>query len=313
MTEEFYKRHRPKKFSDVLGQGGAVKILEDMVRKKKVPHAILMSGPSGVGKTTIARILANKLGASEWDTQEINSANFRGIDTPRDIAKSMVMAPVGGKCRAWILDEFHQSSSQAQEAFLKILEDTPKHVYFMICTTAPGKLISAVKSRTTEIKLSAVPEKDLTDLVKKVAKSEGVNLSQDVLEKLVENAEGSARKALVSLEEISHLEAEEEQLNYLGNVDTKSQAFNLLECFFKKKPWNEVAKVLRTCDQEPEGIRQMLLASARTMMVGKDGRAPSNPALGYKIVLAFGDPIYDGKTAGQAKLAANCYEVLFGE
>jgi DNA polymerase III gamma/tau subunit len=313
VTEEFYKRHRPKEFSDVLGQAGAVKILQSVVKKGITPHAILFSGPSGVGKTTLARILAGKLGASDWDTQEINSASFRGIDTPRDIAKAMVMAPVGGKCRAWILDEFHQTSSQAQEAFLKILEDTPKHVYFMICTTSPGKLISAVKTRTTEIKLSPVPEKELTDLVKKVAKAEGVKLTQDVLEKLVENSEGSARKALVSLEEISHLNNEEEQLNYLGNVTTESQANKLFECFFKKKPWPEFAKVLQTCDQEPEGIRQMLLAGAKTMLVGKGGKPPSNHALGYKMILAFGDPIYDAKTAGQAKLAACCYEVVFGE
>src|SRR5690606_3369465 len=105
-----------------------------------IPHAMLFTGPSGCGKTTLARILRVKLRCSDNDFQEINAADFRGIDSIRSMRQQVGAAPLGGDSRIWLIDEAHSMTADAQNAFLKLLEDTPRHVYFFLATTDPQKL-----------------------------------------------------------------------------------------------------------------------------------------------------------------------------
>ena len=99
---ELYKKHRPASFDNVIGQDEAVRSLSEFVKNNKIPHAILFTGPSGVGKTTLARILKDHLGCGDPDFQEINTADFRGIDTVREIRQRMGLAPMFGKSRVWL-------------------------------------------------------------------------------------------------------------------------------------------------------------------------------------------------------------------
>src|SRR5437773_2031788 len=128
---ELYKKHRPRKFADVVGQPRAVAALESMVAAGEVPHSVLFAGPSGTGKTTLARILARELGCGK-NFKEINAAESRGIDSIREVQSVMGLAPMGGKCRVWLWDEAHRLTPDSQSALLKTLEDTPSHVYFML-------------------------------------------------------------------------------------------------------------------------------------------------------------------------------------
>src|SRR6516162_10204948 len=105
---ELYKKYRPTCFNDVIGQDAAVLTLTKLIRAKKVPHALILSGPSGVGKTTIARILQKVLDCADWSFEEINAADTRGIDTVRAVRQSMSLAPIGGKSRIFLFDEAHQ-------------------------------------------------------------------------------------------------------------------------------------------------------------------------------------------------------------
>ena len=159
---ELYKRFRPKSLDAVVGNGGTVAALQKFLKKGNLPHTILFKGPSGCGKTTLARILAKELGCGVLDLREYNSADFRGIDTIRDISRIMTNAPAAGNCRVFILDEAHQLSKDAQNAALKILEDTPKHVYFFICTTDPQKLIATIRSRCTEMPVDLLKLDEMT-------------------------------------------------------------------------------------------------------------------------------------------------------
>ena len=132
---ELYKKHRPSYLEDVFGQPEAVKVLGSMIEKDDLPHSILFTGPSGVGKTTLARILKEELECHANDFKEINCADFRGIDTIRDIRNNMNRQSLMGGPLIWLIDEAHKLTNDAQTAFLKMLEDTPKHVYFFLATT----------------------------------------------------------------------------------------------------------------------------------------------------------------------------------
>jgi len=207
--KELYKKYRPKDFEGVVGQTDALKSLQQMAKNKKIPHALLFTGPSGCGKTTLARIVRRELGCGKHDFSEVNCADFRGIDMVRDIRSRMMQAPISGSCRVWLIDEAHRLTGDAMDAFLKILEDTPDHVYFMLATTNPQKLLKTVRTRCTEISVKSLSNKDIVKLVTDVAKKEGKTLPKEVAKKIADKCEGSARQALVLLHQIIDLEIQQ--------------------------------------------------------------------------------------------------------
>ena len=152
MTTSLAVKYRPKRLADFLGNTETVQALRALMEREEMPHTILFTGPSGTGKTTLARIVARRLQCSEHDLQELNTADFRGIDTIRDVVRNMALCPMSGSCRVWILDEVHQLSKDAQHALLKALEDTPKHVYFLLATTDPAKLLPTIRTRCVTFK-----------------------------------------------------------------------------------------------------------------------------------------------------------------
>lgn len=304
---ELYKKYRPKSFKTVIGQDHVLKSLEKMVEKKKVPHCILFTGPSGCGKTTLARILATELGCGKSDLYEVNCASFRGIDTVRDIGNRMMQAPMNGSCRVWIIDEAHRLTGDAQDAFLKILEDTPEHIYFMLATTSPQKLLRTIKTRGTEIAVKSLTIPSLKKLVDRVAKHENITLSEDVVDSIVKNSEGSARKALVFLNQIVDLANEEDMINSIESATLEKQSEHLARALMNPRAtWSEIAKIIKSSDiEDPEQVRWMVLGYARSVLL--NGGKLSNRA--FVILDLFKDNFYDSKTAG---LVHACYAVITG-
>lgn len=311
MSKELYKRYRPKQLKDVLGQATAIKSLEKMLANDSLPHALLLAGPSGVGKTTIARILKNHLKCSEQDFFERNCADFRGVDDIREMRKHCGYMPLGGRCRIWLIDECHKLTNDAQNALLKMLEDTPNHIYYILCTTDPQKLIKTIRTRCSLVKLAAITPDVLEKLVRTTAEAEGVKLKDNVVEELVEMSEGSGRQALVILEQVLTLEDPKEQLEAIRTfAGSKDAAFDICRALMQGAQWSDVARLLRSVEeQDAEGLRYMILGYARACMLGKKDGAP-NPKLAakaYLVVDVFGRNFYDSKHAG---LAAACWEVL---
>jgi DNA polymerase-3 subunit gamma/tau len=304
---ELYKKYRPKTFKGVLGQEAAVSSLVKLIEKGQVPHAILLSGPSGCGKTTIARILKNVLQCSDADFTELNCADFKGIDMIRDIRRHSSLHPLAGKCRMWVIDEAHKLTNDAQNAFLKILEDTPSHVYFVLCTTDPQKLLKTIITRCTEIKLQPLSHKDLTLLIQRVAYKEGAQLSEEVVDEIVEAADGSARKALVILEQVLQLPPEQ-QVDAVRSMSlNKDKAIDLARALIDPRTqWADVAKILSNLDDDPEAVRNLVLEYARKVLLGGGKLAPR----AFKVIDVFSANFWDSKRAG---LAAACYEVLHFE
>lgn len=301
---ELYRKHRPRKLSQVVGQEGPVRTLKSMLDKNKVPHFLLLTGPSGCGKTTIARILKKFLHCGDYDFFEVNCADFNGVDTVRDIRKLVNLAPISGDVKIWLIDEAHKLTGGAQEAFLKLLEDTPAHAYFIFATTDPAKLLPTVKTRASEIKLKLLTLADLAALVGSVCEAEGLSLSSDVMDALVEAAEGSARKALVLLGQVAGLEDEEERLTAVTvSAHAKDQAIQLARMLLNRSGWADVSKLLKALDEEAESLRYMVLGYARSVLLGGGKQAPR----AADMIDCFARNFYDSKQAG---LALACWEVV---
>jgi len=301
---ELYRKHRPKLFKQVLGQSKVIGMLEELLRAKKLPHVILLSGPSGCGKTTIARILKTKLNCGDADFNEINAADTRGIDTIRDIRQRMFLTPIEGDCRIWLFEEAHQFLAPSQNILLKMLEDTPSQVYFMLTTTEPNKLLETVRTRCTQLNLSLLSSTALHQLIHDIVAKEQLTITEQVIEQIINCANGSARKAIVFLHQITGLKTEDEQLEAIQASDTQKQAIEIARGLLDSRTqWADIAKILDDMNDEPESIRHMVLSYC-TKIILKDGKQANRA---YLISTIFNDNFYDSKRAG---LIRACYEVF---
>lgn len=298
-----YHDHRPQSFDEVIGQDEAITSIKRMLKKKTLPRAILFSGPSGCGKTTIARILKNRLGCSDADFMELNGADANGIDMVREIKSRMHLAPIDGKCRIWLIDECHQLTNSAQNALLKPLEDTPNHVYFFLATTTPQKIIKAVRTRCTDVVVRLLTNKELATLM------EGYtgDLDEEVVEAIIERVEGSARAALVLLEQVLEVEGKEAQLELISRVDAQTQAIELARALIApNSKWKTVAKLLKEINEDPETLRHMVLSYCTAVLLG-GGKLAGRAA---RIIDRFETNFYDSKRAG---LVLACWDLINGD
>jgi DNA polymerase-3 subunit gamma/tau len=247
------------------------------------------------------------------DFIEKNCADFKGIDTIREIRRNIYLHPISGPCRIYVVDEAHKLTTDAQEAFLKMLEDTPSHVYFILATTDPEKLKKTIHTRATEIKLNELNDKQLAQVLTRVIEKEELNVDPEVIDEIVSAAEGSARKALVILEQIGSLDGQAAQIDSIRNTTfNKDQAINLARELMAQKPnWFRVCEILRAIqDQDPEGIRYMVLGYANSILIGKRSGKPVTGPLAancFKVIEIFGENFWNSKFAG---LCAACYEVV---
>jgi len=300
---ELYKKYRPKTLKGIIGNKSTVASLRNMLERKTVPHTILFHGPSGCGKTTLARILKKELECHDLDFQELNCSDFRGIDTIREIARTMSLAPAGGKCRVWILDEVHQMSSAGMNAALKILEDTPQHVYFFLCTTEPQKLLKTIRNRCCEMPVENLGEDGTKRLLKRVAKREKIKIDQDTLDDISDASEGSARRCLVILDKLKNL-AGADRGAAIALQEEEREGIELCRALLQGKKWTTVAKILREVQGEPESLRWAVMGYCSAILLKK-----ANPHA-YRILTCFEEPFYDSKKNG---LIRACYEAVHGE
>ncbi len=300
---ELYKKYRPASYKQVLGNPDAIRTLMQFDKTKTYPHAMLFTGNSGGGKTSLARIVRNRLGCSDPDFTEINTADNTGVDPIRDIRRSMSLAPMDGPCRVWLWDEAHMMTGNAQNALLKMLEDTPKHVYFMLASTDPQKLIAAIRNRCTEVRVKPLLHKISAQLLQTVSEKEGFSLDEEVRDRIIEVAEGSGRKLLVLLGSIIGIESTEEQLSMILSSDSKRASYELFTALMNGSKWPEVVKILSSVDEEPESLRRMVLGMASNS-IRKPGK---HNARAYLIINAFRDNFYD---CGKAGLDSACWEVV---
>ncbi len=301
---ELYKKYRPTTFDDIVGQEAALEALKTALANDTLPQAILFSGPSGVGKTTLMRILRDKLGCGNVDFTELNAANDRGIETIREMQYAAQALPMDGKCKIYLLDEAHMLTFPAQEALLKLLEDTPSHVYIQLATTEPSRLKATLKTRCMHVQLKSLSNCQIKEVVRNVCNRECIEISKEVALSIVEASEGSARQALVLLQTVSGIEEEEYQLEAIAQGNAPDEVRKLCQLLLKRAEWSSIIRLLKNINGEPEYTRQMICGYMAAVLLNKaDVQA-------YRVIEAFRDPFY---VSGKARLVAACFESIYGE
>jgi DNA polymerase III subunit gamma/tau len=298
-----YQKHRPKTFDEVKGNRDVVASLKAMLKDKEtMPHSFLFYGGTGTGKTTLARIIANELGCTENNIIEIDTAQFRGIDTIRDLRKNAQYTPLGGGDRVYIIDECHAITGAASDAFLKLLEDTPKHVFFILCTTDPDKLSKTIKGRCSQFQTSVLSNKLMGELLFEVAEKEGVTIDDELIKVITESSQGHPRNALTILEQV--LQVPEKRRLKAAKIasEGKSESIALCRALMYKKGWREIAVILKGLKtQDPESIRRVVLGYATSVLLNKDNE------MAYYILECFEEPTYN---IGFPGIVLACQRVL---
>lgn len=301
-----YQKYRPHTFERVKGNNEIKNALTQMLSDLDTcPHAFLFHGETGCGKTTLARIVATKLGCKvdSSDYTEINFADLRGIDTIREIIKQSQFRPIESDCRVWVLDECQKMTGDAQNALLKILEDAPDHVYFILCTTDPQKLLSTVKGRCSQFQVKPLTDEDMSSLLRRIVKAEGEELEEEIYEQIISDAKGHARNAIQTLEQVLSVPEDKRLEIAKKNALEESQSVDLCRALLNKKTsWSDIQKILAGLrGTEPETIRRAVIGYAANTLVSKDF-----PICGL-ILEEFISPFYD---SGFPQLVYACYSVI---
>ena len=206
--EEFVvsaRKYRPQTFKDVIGQQAITNTLLNAIETNHLASALLFTGPRGVGKTTCARILARKINQPGYDDPtedfafnvfELDAASNNSVDDIRNLIDQVRIPPQTGQYKVYIIDEVHMLSSAAFNAFLKTLEEPPKHAIFILATTEKHKIIPTILSRCQIFDFKRITVKDAKEHLMEVAKSQGVNYEDDALHIIAQKADGAMRDAL---------------------------------------------------------------------------------------------------------------------
>lgn len=296
-----YIDHRPTDFDQVVGNEKLVEQLKTLLAKTDPPHAYLLTGPSGCGKTTIGRIIASHLGVSDDDFVEVDSADFRGIDTIRDMRRNALYRAMRGTRRMWLMDECHKLSNDAQNALLKGLEDPPAHAYFVLATTDPDKLLPTIKGRCVTFQVQKLADREMVRLLHKVSSKEGERVDRAVLQAIAERADGHSRDALQILEKVLVASSDDRMAVVEGSETLKSTTARLVQALLGRQGWKAVAEEIQKIGEDDfEQVRRGVLGYCTKVLLGGE-----NDKAG-EVLDEFREPFF---SSGMAGLVLACYRV----
>lgn len=219
LMKALYRKYRPLHLSEVIGQDKTIEQLQGALIKGKISHAYLFVGPRGCGKTSVARIFAHEINHFDYqledsyiDIIEIDAATFTSVDNIRELREKAMIMPTLGKYKVYIIDEVHMLSNSAFNALLKILEEPPEHVIFIMATTNPEKIPATIISRTQIYRFNLAEPKVMQDFLRSVCDKEGIKISDDALKIITERGGGSFRDSLSILNQIGTINLSEKTI-----------------------------------------------------------------------------------------------------
>lgn len=238
-----YRKYRPLKLADVVGQDKTIKQLQGAISQNKISHAYLFIGPRGCGKTSVARIFAHEINQFEYqledsyvDIIEIDAATFTGVDNIRELREKAMIVPTTGKYKVYIIDEVHMLSTSAFNALLKILEEPPAHVVFIMATTNPEKIPATITSRTQIYRFNLAEPAVMQKFLRDISDQEGINISDPALQIISERGGGSFRDSLSILDQLSTIsepikEIDETTVSEALGIPSQQGIYELLQAY----------------------------------------------------------------------------------
>ena len=199
------RKYRPSKFEDVVGQNHITNTLSNAIQNNQIAHAYLFCGPRGVGKTSCARIFAKLINneiSSEYNLFELDGASNNSVDDIRTLIDQVKIPPQIGKYKTYIIDEVHMLSKSAFNAFLKTLEEPPKHSIFILATTEKEKIIPTILSRCQIFDFNRISTNEISNYLQKISTQEDIQVEQETLNLISEKSDGSLRDALSTFDKI---------------------------------------------------------------------------------------------------------------
>jgi DNA polymerase III, subunit gamma and tau len=219
MTKALYRKYRPLKLADVVGQDDTIRQLQTQLTNQKISHGYLFVGARGCGKTSVARIFAHEINHFDYqlednyvDIIEIDAAVFTMVENIRELRDKAMLAPTTGKYKVYIIDEIHMLSKNAFNALLKILEEPPEHIVFIFATTNPEKIPATILSRVQIFHFKLADKSIMQPFLENICQKEGINIEKDALSLLIEQGGGSFRDSLSILDQLSNLHADKSTL-----------------------------------------------------------------------------------------------------
>lgn len=295
MAKALYREYRPQKFSDVLGQDRVVNVLKNQVKSGQISHAYLFAGERGCGKTTCAKIFAKAINClnpidsspcgecencksieeeSTMDVVEMDAASNRRIDDIRNLKETVVYPPNNLKYKVYIIDEAHMITREAFNALLKIMEEPPSHLVFILATTEIEKIPKTILSRVQKFEFNKIGREDIIKQIDIILSDRNISMQDEAKELIVKKAKGAMRDALSILDQVLSIEKEyfsiEDVENILGLVDFESLdklVDNIIS--YNQKESLDLLFKLRENDKDDKDILDGLVGYFRDIMVYK--------------------------------------------
>ena len=280
MSQALYRKYRSRSLDEVLGQDHVTNILRRALEQGKIAHAYLLTGPRGVGKTSVARILAHEINqlpydeeASHLDIIEIDAASNNGVDDIRALREKAQVAPVSAPKKIYIIDEVHMLSKPAFNALLKTLEEPPAHVVFILATTDADKLPATILSRVQQFFFRPIPADIMARQLMTIAEKEGFTIEADAARLIAERSRGGFRDGISMLDQLSALASSGKPLSasdvaqYLG-LSAAETLENLLE-LYQQRDAPEALNLLGELEKtgtDPVVLSHQLLSLLRTRL-----------------------------------------------
>jgi DNA polymerase-3 subunit gamma/tau len=239
MGKALYRKYRPTSFEDALGQEHVTKTLKQAIKSGKISHAYLFTGPRGIGKTSVARILAHEVNEIPYtddsihlDIIEIDAASNRRIDEIRDLRDKVHISPTSAKYKVYIIDEVHMLTREAFNALLKTLEEPPAHCIFILATTEVHKLPETIISRTQRFSFKPADKNIVADYLGEIAKKEKISITSEALLLLAEHGQGSFRDSMSLLDQLSTTgeKVTDETVRKMLGLPAEKEIENLITC-----------------------------------------------------------------------------------